>query len=178
MATTTVQLSLEATELLGQVPVEPAPAPAPPAPASRTGLDPATLAELRADEAATLALPSSSVPAAYDRGHLYSPSASTVAAGIAHRPGAAFPPLPDSPADPPAWKTWWLTKARVETPDYLGLSAGAAITIQHASGTGPGEVIATQRFGAVVRYPTPDGADEPYGEMYVRVRNHHGHWYR
>lgn len=87
--------------------------------------------------------------------------------------------MPTSPrGNPKAWAEWWRTVASVGTPDYLGLRPGDEITIQHPSGVGPGAVIATCRFGAVVRYPMPEGASEPYADMYVCRRNAAGHWYR
>ncbi|MEU6979654.1 hypothetical protein [Streptomyces sp. NPDC046371] len=126
----------------------------------------------------TVTLPVSSVPAAFDREHLYSPSAGT-AELIEHRPGDVFGPLPTSPrGNPTAWKEWWTQHASTPTPDYLGLKAGDEITIQHASTTGPGTVLSTCRFGAIVRYPMPKGTDKPHSEMYVTARNQHGHWYR
>ncbi|WP_433855149.1 hypothetical protein [Streptomyces kronopolitis] len=62
-------------------------------------------------------------------------------------------------------------------PDFLGLQSGDKITIQHVTSVGPGEVIETKRYGAVVRYPMPEGADRPFGETLVRRRNDAGHWY-
>jgi len=123
-------------------------------------------------------LPVSSVPAAFDREHLYSPSAGT-AELIDHRPGDAFGPLPQSPrGNPAAWKEWWITHASASTADYLGLKAGDQITIQHASSTGPGTVLSTCRFGAIVQCPMPQGSEKPHSEMYVTARNQFGHWYR
>lgn len=125
------------------------------------------------------ALPVSSVPAAYDRGHLYSPKAETVAYGIDYRPGDLFEPMPSSDrSDPKQWGEWWRSIAKTETPDFLGLVPGDEITIQHPCSVEPGTVLSTCRFGAVVRYPMPDGASEPFAEMYVTHRNHLGHWYR
>lgn len=163
----TVQLTVEA---LG-APIQAAT----PAKPNLLAIDPATRAELAADDAATAALPDSAVPAAHDRGHLYSPGANTVAAGITYRPGTQHQPLPPCPSSGgPAFRAWLDTVKQPAT-DYLGLRTGDRITVQDPSGTG--EVIATHRFGAVVRYPMPDGAAEPYAEMYVRSRNHNGHWY-
>jgi hypothetical protein len=123
-------------------------------------------------------LPVSSVPAAFDRGHLYSPTADVVAYGIDHRPGDQFEPMPASPrGNPPAWAEWWRTVALVAAPDFLGLKAGGDITVQHPCSVGTGAVMATYRFGALVRCPTPEGAEKPYADMYVRSRNQFGHWY-
>ncbi|MFJ4084976.1 hypothetical protein ACIP2Z_39285 [Streptomyces iakyrus] len=121
-------------------------------------------------------LPVSSVPAAYDREHLYSPKANT-AAVVDHRPGDQFPPLPVSPSGPKAWLDWWRAEASVSTPDYLGLEPGDVITVVS---TGTATVVSTCRFGAVVRYELPTGSfnREPYAEMYVTARNQFGHWYR
>ncbi|MEU2969003.1 hypothetical protein ABZ687_29000 [Streptomyces ardesiacus] len=124
-------------------------------------------------------LPVSSVPAAYDREHLYSPKVDT-AAVVDHRPGDQFPPLPVSPHGRMAWRTWWDKEASVETPDFLGLEAGDEITIEHGSSTGPGRVLLTCRFGAFVQYDVPEceWATETHVDMYVTARNQFGHWYR
>lgn len=121
-------------------------------------------------------LPVSSVPAAYDREHLYSPKANT-AAVVDHRPGNQFPPLATSPSAPKAWRGWWRTEASVSTPDYLGLEPGDVITVV---GETTATVVSTCRFGAVVRYELPRSpwADKTHGEMYVTARNQFGHWYR
>ncbi|GAA2439200.1 hypothetical protein [Streptomyces glaucus] len=121
-------------------------------------------------------LPVSSVPAAYDRDHLYSPKANT-AAVVDHRPGDQFPPLPPSPSEPKAWYAWWRTEASVPTPDYLGLEPGDVITVVD---TGTATVVSTCRFGAVVRYELPpsEWRDKEHAEMYVTARNQFGHWYR
>ncbi|MFJ2397466.1 hypothetical protein ACIOTI_32570 [Streptomyces sp. NPDC087843] len=55
-------------------------------------------------------MPTSSVPAAYDREHLYSPKEGT-AELVDHRPGDAFTPLPTAPREPKAWGTWWRSEA-------------------------------------------------------------------
>ncbi|MER6616364.1 hypothetical protein [Streptomyces xantholiticus] len=122
-------------------------------------------------------LPVSSVPAAYDREHLYSPKAGT-AEHVDRRPGDLYGPLPVSPHEPKAWRAWWDAYATAETPDYLGLEVGDDITIQHATTTGPGTVVSTCRFGAVVRFLLPPGSDEPHVDMFVTARNQFGHWYR
>ncbi|MFF3787129.1 hypothetical protein [Streptomyces sp. NPDC001933] len=121
-------------------------------------------------------LPLSSVPAAYDREHLYSPKAGT-AEYVDHRPGDRFAPLPASPYGPKAWGTWWRTEANVPTPDFLGLEPGDEITVV---GDTAATVVSTCRLGAVVRYELPPSpwATETHGEMYVTRRNHFGHWYR
>lgn len=180
MPTTTVPFTQDAIDLLGATEVTQAPKAAPaPASAPKQGLDPATAAEIAADSTAVAKLAASSVPAAFDREHLYSPSADVVAYGIDYRPGGQFDPLPAAPrGNSKAWGEWWRTQALTETPDYLGLRVGDDITIQHVTSFGPGTVVSTCRFGAVVRYPMPCGADKPYEEMYVRSRNHFGHWYR
>ncbi|MFI8206669.1 hypothetical protein [Streptomyces sp. NPDC085937] len=121
-------------------------------------------------------LPVSSVPAAYDREHLYSPKANTAAA-VDHRPGDQFPPLPVPPSGPKAWGAWWRDEASMPTPDYLGLEPGDVITL-HDGDTAT--VVSTCRFGAVVRYALPpsDWHDQDHAEMYVTARNQFGHWYR
>ncbi|MFF7415648.1 hypothetical protein [Streptomyces lydicus] len=139
-------------------------APAAPAPTKRR--TPLALGEL----------PVSSVPAAYDREHPYSPPART-AAVIDHRPGDLFPPLPASPSAPKAWGAWWREQASKPTPDFLGLETGDVITVV---GETTATVVSTCRFGAVVRYELPRSpwATETHGEMYVTARNQFGHWYR
>ncbi|MFB6629935.1 hypothetical protein ACFCWY_08575 [Streptomyces sp. NPDC056362] len=121
-------------------------------------------------------LPASSVPAAYDREHLYSPRAGT-AELVEHRPGDVFGPLPGPPHGSEAFAAWWRDEASTPTPDYLGLVAGDELTIAHPSKPGPGTVLSTCRAGARVRFPLPPGADRPHAEMYVRSRNQFGHWY-
>ncbi|MFE1206380.1 hypothetical protein ACFW5V_32355 [Streptomyces sp. NPDC058762] len=120
-------------------------------------------------------LPVSSVPAAYDREHLYSPKANT-AALVDHRPGDQFPPLPVSPSGPKAWGSWWRTEASVATPDYLGLETGDVITVVDA---GTATVVSTCRLGAVVRYELPpcEWRDQAHAKRYVTARNQFGHWY-
>jgi hypothetical protein len=130
------------------------------------------------------ALPESSVPAAFDRGHLYSPTADVTRYTLDdrysydYRPGNDFEPMPDAPrGDGKAFAWWWRNVASIDAPDFLGLRAGDEITIQHVTSTGPGVVTATRRSGAVVRYPLPRGGDRTHAEMYVRRRNTAGHWY-
>lgn len=131
------------------------------------------------------ALPASSVPAAFDRGHLYSPTLDLTRYALDdrylydYRPGDLYEPMPSAPTPPKEFAWWWLNTARVSAPDFLGLRVGDQITIQHVIDVGPGEVIATYRFGATVRYPLPvsDLTNRTHDEMYVRRRNDAGHWY-
>ncbi|MFD6923724.1 hypothetical protein ACFV99_26425 [Streptomyces sp. NPDC059944] len=122
------------------------------------------------------AMPASSVPAAYDRGHLYSPKEGT-AELVDHRPGDAFGPLPLAPREPKAWGAWWNTEASTPTPDFLGLVPGDVITVVRAN---TATVVSTCRFGAIVRYELPASpwATETHASMYVTRRNQYGHWYR
>lgn len=129
-------------------------------------------------------LPKSSVPAAFDRGHLYSPTVALTRYALDdrylydYRPGDLYEPMPEAPrGDGKAFAAWWRNTAKLPVPDFLGLRVGDQITLQHVTSTTPGEVIETYRFGAAVRYPMPKGASEPYAEMYVRRRNDAGHWY-
>lgn len=138
-----------------------------------------------AEQAADLTvLPDSAVPAAFDRGHLYSPDMGYMQYALDgryiydYRPGNDFEPMPEAPHGGKAFAWWWNNAARIDVPDYLGLRVGDEITIQHVTSTGPGTVIETHRFGAVVRYPMPEGADKSHDEMYVCRRNTSGHWYR
>jgi hypothetical protein len=126
------------------------------------------------------ALPVSSVPAAFDREHLYSPTSDVAAYGIDYRAGDLFEPMPDAPrGNPKAWSEWWRTVANVETPDFLGLKAGDEITIQWADGvTLPGKVVTTYRWAALARYPLASGSEPSHAEMYVTHRNQFGNWYR
>ncbi|MER7982451.1 hypothetical protein [Streptomyces sp. NPDC095817] len=121
-------------------------------------------------------IPTSSVPAAYDREHLYSPKEGT-AELVDHRPGDVFGPLPIAPREPKAWGTWWKTEASVPTPDFLGLVPGDVITVVRAN---IATVVSTCRFGAIVRYELPASpwATETHASMYVTRRNQYGHWYR
>lgn len=129
-------------------------------------------------------LPKSSVPAALDRGHLYSPTLDVTRYALDdrysydYRPGDLYEPMPPAPrGDSKAFGWWAWNIARATVPDFLGLRVGDQITIQHVTSVGPGEVIATQRAGAVVRYPLPKGSSKPFVEMQVRRRNADGHWY-
>lgn len=134
--------------------------------------------DVKAHEQADIeALPVSSVPAAFDSGHLYSPTDRFIDR-TDYRPGALYDPMPESPSgNPKAWGEWWRNVAKTPTPDFLGLKPDDEITVQHVTSTGTGTVIATYRFGALVRYPMPEGADKPHGEMYISRRNTSGHWY-
>lgn len=131
-------------------------------------------------------LPDSSVPAAFDRGHLYSPTLAQTCYALDDRyvydykPGTLYEPMPESPrGNPKVWVWWWRNIATVPVPDFLGLRIGDQITVQHVTSTCSGEVIATQRHGAVVRYPLPESnfTTRTHDEMYVRRRNIGGHWY-
>jgi hypothetical protein len=130
-------------------------------------------------------LPQSSVPAALDRGHLYSPTLDLARYALDdtcaydYRPGDLYEPMPPAPHGGTEFAWWWLNTARITTPDFLGLHAGDQIAIQHATNVGPGKVITTYRFGAVVQYPLPVSslATRTHEEMYVRRRNDAGHWY-
>lgn len=120
-------------------------------------------------------LPESCVPDAFHHGHLYSPTAGVTT--IAFRPGDEYEPMPSEPCgNPQAWALWWKSTAKIPTADFLGLKAGDDITAQHTTPS-PGVVVATYRFGALVRYPMPPGANTEYAEMYVRRRNTSGRWY-
>jgi hypothetical protein len=126
-------------------------------------------------------LPVSSVPAAFDRGHLHSPTSVYIASALAgrydYRPGDLYEPMPDAPAEPKAFVWWFQNIAKVDVPDFLALHVGDEVTIQHVCSVGVGAVVATWRFGAQVRWPMPEGSEEPFGFMTVRRRNHLGHWY-
>jgi hypothetical protein len=130
------------------------------------------------------ALPASSVPAALDRGHLYSPTLDLTKCALDeryiydYRPGDLFEPMPSAPrGDGKAFARWWNNVARLAAPDFLGLRAGDKVTIQHPTSVGPGVVVETLRCGAIVRYPMPKGADRPHAEIRVSRRNCDGHWY-
>ena len=132
----------------------------------------------------TLTLPVSAVPAALDRGHLYSPTLELTryaldGHGYDYRPGDLFEPMPDAPrGDGKAFAWWWRHTACVETPDFLGLRVGDTISMHSLQGDHfPAPVTATYRHHASVRYPAPEGSDEPYVRTYVKTRNADGHWY-
>lgn len=140
----------------------------------------ATTAEQAVD---LTALPDSAVPAAFDRGHLYSPTSDQTAYALDdryiydYRPGNDFEPMPPAPHGGKAFAWWFRNTARVDVPDFLGLRVGDEVTIQHVCSVDSGTVVATYRFGAQVRYAMPEGAEEPFGFMTVRRRNDAGHWY-
>ncbi|MFI5808692.1 hypothetical protein [Streptomyces sp. NPDC051561] len=125
--------------------------------------------------------PRSSVPAAFDRGHLYSPTLAQTALSLDdryaydYRPGDLFEPMPAAPCEPKAYRRWWRNSAHVTTPDFLGLRPGDTLTVQHVTSVGPGTVLATWRAGAWVEYPYSAPAE--YGRTLVRRRNNSGHWY-
>lgn len=128
--------------------------------------------------------PVSSVPAAFDRGHLYSPDRGLTRYALDeryvydYRPGDLFEPMTEAPrGNPKAWVWWYRNIAKIDVPDFLGLRIGDEVTIQHVCSVGSGTVVATYRFGAQVRYATPEGAEEPFGFMTVSRRNTGGHWY-
>ncbi|WP_405824151.1 hypothetical protein OG705_28990 [Streptomyces sp. NBC_00838] len=130
-------------------------------------------------------LPKSSVPAAFDRGHLYSPTLALTRFVLVggyiydYRPGDLYEPMPATPSEPEALAWWRRNIAATPVPDFLGLLVGDQISVQHVTSTGHAEVIATERAGAVVRYPLPksDFSTKTHAEMYIRRRNGAGHWY-
>ncbi|MEU5060093.1 MULTISPECIES: hypothetical protein [unclassified Streptomyces] len=130
-------------------------------------------------------LPESSVPAAFDRGHLYSPTLGLTRYALDdryaydYRPGDLYEPMPEAPREPKAFLWWSQNIASQPVPDFLGLRVGDRITVHHVSSVGPGEVIKTLRRGAVVRYPLPviSLSTRTHSETYVRRRNTDGHWY-
>lgn len=129
------------------------------------------------------ALPQSSVPAAFDRGHLYSPTLDQTRYALDdryiydYRPGDLFEPMPAAPMAPKDFGWWFRNIAREPAPDFLGLRVGDQVTLQHVCDVGPGEVMETHRHGAVVRYRMPEGGERTHDEMYVSRRNDGGHWY-
>ena len=131
------------------------------------------------------AYPDSAVPAAFDRGHLYSPTTTHLAWALdprytyEYRPGNDFEPLPEAPrGNGKAWAWWRRNHAMVPTTDFLGLCAGDEISLHSLQGNHtPAVVVATYRHHAVVRYPNPEGAREPFTQTWVNRRNADGHWY-
>lgn len=133
------------------------------------------------------ALPQSAVPAALDRGHLYSPKQSLTRYALDpavlydYRPGDLFEPLPEAPrGDAAGYMRWWENEATVETPDFLGLRAGDTVVMHSLQGNHfPAVVTATCRHHASVRYEIPGlwskGAREV--RTYVTHRNAEGQWY-
>lgn len=128
-------------------------------------------------------LPASSVPAAFDRGRLYSPTMDMAKDALDeryiydYRPGDLYEPMPPFLCDGTSYGWWLRNVARIEVPDFLGLRPGDQITLQHVTCVSPGSVIKTYRYGAVVRYPMPDGASSPYDDILVSNRTAKGHWY-
>jgi hypothetical protein len=129
--------------------------------------------------------PDSAVPAAFDRGHLYSPTLDqtrwALKPGYAYdyKPGRDFEPMPDSPrGDGKAWAWWNRNIAMIPAADFLGLRAGDEISLHSLQGNHtPVTVTATYRHHAVVRHPRPEGSTEPYTQTWVNRRNADGHWY-
>ncbi|MFF1358696.1 hypothetical protein [Streptomyces sp. NPDC058297] len=129
-------------------------------------------------------LPDSAVPAAFDRGHLYSPTTTHLAwaldpgYGYDYRPGNDFEPLPEAPRGPKDWAWWRKNHAMAAVADFLGLRVGDEISLYSLQGSHTlATVTATYRHHAVVRYPMPKGAQKPYAENWVNRRNAEGHWY-
>jgi hypothetical protein len=135
----------------------------------------------------TQTLPQSAVPAALDRGHLYSPTLSLTryaldpCAHYDYRPGDLFEPMPETPRGNPAdYRRGWEGAAMVESPDFLGLRAGDTVTMHSLHGDHfPAVVAATYRHHASVRYELPglwSGKDRTV-QTYVTRRNADGQWY-
>ncbi|MFI9040937.1 hypothetical protein [Streptomyces sp. NPDC053726] len=89
-------------------------------------------------------LPQSSVPAAFDRGHLYSPTLNLTKYALDDRyvydylPGDLYEPMPGAPrGNPKAWAWWWQNIATTPVPDFLGLRVGDRISVQHVTCTAP-----------------------------------------
>lgn len=131
------------------------------------------------------AYPDSAVPAAFDRGHLYSPTLTHLAwaldpgYGYDYRPGNDFEPMPDGPrGDGKAWAWWRRNTAMTPVADFLGLRTGDEISLHSLQGNHETAVVtATYRHHAVVRYPNREGAREPFAQTWVNRRNVDGHWY-
>jgi hypothetical protein len=130
-------------------------------------------------------LPDSAVPAAFDRGHLYSPTLSLTAYALNpsyiydYRPGNDFEPLPEAPRSPKGWAWWRKNHAINPVTDFLGLRVGDEISLHSLQGSEPtrATVVATYRHHAVYRYPNPEGSTEPFTQSWVNRRNDAGHWY-
>ena len=129
-------------------------------------------------------LPESSVPAAFDRGHLYSPTTTHLAWALNpsydydYRPGNDFEPMPEAPRDPKGLSWWRKNHAMIPVADFLGLRVGDEVSLHSLHGNHtPATVVATYRDRAVVRYPMPEGSKEPYAQSWVNRRNAEGHWY-
>lgn len=131
-------------------------------------------------------LPASSVPAAFDRGRLYSPTLYLTRCALDdrylydYRPGDLFEPMPPAPrGNSEAWIWWWRNTAHIPVPDFLGLRVGDAVALHLVTCVLPGTVVATYRNEAVVRYPLPASGlgDRTHDETTVRCRNDAGQWY-
>lgn len=129
-------------------------------------------------------LPDSAVPAAFDRGHLYSPTTTHMAWALDprydydYKPGNDYEPLPDAPRDPKGWAWWRKNHAMVPVADFLGLRVGDEFDLHSLQGAPTkATVTATYRHHAVYRYPRPEGSQEPYAYGWVNRRNAEGHWY-
>ncbi|MFD8488681.1 hypothetical protein [Streptomyces sp. NPDC059712] len=129
-------------------------------------------------------LPDSAVPAAFDRGHLYSPTTTHMAWALDpgyvydYQPGNDFEPLPEAPRDPKGWAWWRQNHASVPTADFLGLRVGDEISLHSLQGT-PTKVTVTStcRHHACYRYPSPIGSEEPYRYGWANRRTADGDWY-
>jgi hypothetical protein len=129
-------------------------------------------------------LPDSVVPAAFDRGHLYSPTSDLTTYALNpsyvydYRPGKDFEPMPPAPRDPKGWVWWRKNQAMLPTDDFLGLRVGDEISLHSLQGKPTmATVTATYRHHAVYRYPRPVGSEEPYAHGWVNRRNPDGQWY-
>ncbi|MER5638297.1 hypothetical protein ABT095_15210 [Kitasatospora sp. NPDC002227] len=123
-------------------------------------------------------LPTSSVPAAFADGHLYSPTADLVETGIDFRPGDQFEPMPPKPSGGMAEKAaWWRSVANLSAPDFLGLTVGSAITVHSGKEVSPGVVIMTFRASARVQVALTDDPDDVQMQVTVTRRSPSGHWY-
>ncbi|WP_030237103.1 hypothetical protein [Streptomyces sp. NRRL S-350] len=126
----------------------------------------------------TTELPASSVPAACTDGHLFSPTADLVAAGLDFRPGDQFQPMAPAPlSDLRAKAEWWRTVANLSAPDFLGLTPGSTITVHHGGGVSAAEVISTSRAGARVQVALPEDVEGLHLELTVTRRSPSGSWY-
>lgn len=133
-------------------------------------------------------LPQSAVPAALDRGHLYSPKLSLTRYALDpavlydYRPGDLFEPLPEAPrGDAAGYMWWWENAAKEPTPDFLGLRAGDTIVMHSLQGNHfPAVVTSTCRHHAYVRYELTGSVFSEEGrvvETYVDRCNADGQWY-
>ncbi|MFJ5120845.1 hypothetical protein [Kitasatospora sp. NPDC088548] len=125
-------------------------------------------------------LPTSSVPAAYADGHLYSPTADLVETGIDFRPGSQFEPMPPKPSGGTREQaTWWRSVANLSAPDFLGLKPGSEVEVMVHGGeeVSPGVVIMTFRAGARVQVALTDDPDDVQMQVTVTRRSPSGRWY-